>query len=207
MKINTKKTKITAVAKKIKMKVKITINVNEIEQVKQFRYLGSAITENGRCGREIKTRIAMAKTAFNKRKTLLGRKLHLMLKKKLIKVLIWSVALYVADTWSLKKDEIQRLEALWLWRNMLNIKWTDKIPNRVVLQQTEEEGSLVAKIKERQKTWVGHVLRSGNLLQRVIEGRIQGKPIRGRKRIGMLSGLIGKEDYTSLKRRAQDCSQ
>jgi len=38
-----------------------------------------------------------------------------------------------------------------------------------------------AKIKERQKTWVGHVLSSGHLLQRVIEERIQGKPIRGRK--------------------------
>jgi len=76
---------------------------------------------------------------------------------------------------------------------MLNIKWMDKIPNQVVLQQAEEERSLVAKIKEMQKTWFGHVLRSGNLLQRVLKGRIQGKPTRGRKRIGMLSGLIGKE--------------
>jgi len=66
-----------------------------------------------------------------------------------------------------------------------------------VLQQAEEERCLVAKIKERQKTWVGHVLRSGNLLLRVIEGRIQGKPTRGRKIIGMLSGLIGKEHYAS----------
>jgi len=55
---------------------------------------------------------------------------------------------------------------MWLWRNMLNIKWTYKIPNRVVLQLAEEERSLVAKMKERQKTWTGHVSRSGNLLQR-----------------------------------------
>jgi len=61
---------------------------------------------------------------------------------------------------------------MWLWRNMLNIKWTD----RIVLQQAEEESSRVAKLKERQKTWVGHVLRRGNLLHRVIEGRMQGKP-------------------------------
>jgi len=77
---------------------------------------------------------------------------------------------------------------------MLNIKWTYKITNQVVLQQAEEERCQLAKIKERQKTWVGHVLRSGNLLQRVIEGRIQGKPTRGRKRIGMLTGLTGKQD-------------
>jgi len=93
----------------------------------------------------------MAKTAFNERKTLLGGKLHLALKKKLIKVLIWSVTLYGAETWSLKKAEMQRLEALemWLWRNMLNIKWIDKIPNWVVLLQAEKERCLVVKIKER----------------------------------------------------------
>jgi len=46
MKINKEKTKIMAIEKKGKKKVKITINGNEIEQVKQFRYLGSVITEN-----------------------------------------------------------------------------------------------------------------------------------------------------------------
>jgi len=44
----------------------------------------------------------MAKTAFDERKTLLGGKLQLTLKKKLIEVLIWSVALYGAETGSLK---------------------------------------------------------------------------------------------------------
>jgi len=57
----------------------------------------------------------MAKTAFNKRKTLLGGKIHLTLKKRLIKVLIWSIALYNAETWSLKKAEIRRLETLEMW--------------------------------------------------------------------------------------------
>jgi len=79
MKIYAKKTKIMAIAKKGKKKVKITINGNEIEQVRQFQFLGSVITENGRCEQEIKTRIAMPKTAFNERKTLQGGKLHLTL--------------------------------------------------------------------------------------------------------------------------------
>jgi len=66
-----------AIAKNGNKKVKITINGNEIEQVKQFRYLGSVRTENGGCEQDIrKTRIAIAKTAFNERKTLLGGKLH-----------------------------------------------------------------------------------------------------------------------------------
>jgi len=54
--------------------------------------------------------------------------------------------------------------------------------DRVVLQQAEEENCLIAKIKERQKTWVGHVLRSGSLLQRVVEGSIQGIPTLKRKK-------------------------
>jgi len=89
MKINVKTNENYGYSEERKTKVKITINGNEIEQVKQFQYLGR--TENGRCEQEIKTRIAMAKTAFNESKTLLGGKLHLTLKKKL--VLIWSVAL------------------------------------------------------------------------------------------------------------------
>jgi len=71
------------------------------------------------------------------------------------------------------------------------IKWTDKNINQRVLQQAEQVRSLVAKIKERKKTWIGHVLRSGSLLQRVIEGRIHEKSTRGRTRITMLFDLLG----------------
>jgi hypothetical protein len=37
--------------------------------VEEFNYLGSMITNDARCTREIKARIAMAKAAFNKKKT------------------------------------------------------------------------------------------------------------------------------------------
>jgi len=43
------------------------------------------LTNDGRCKREIKSRIAMAKAAFNKKKTLFTSKLDLNLRKKLIK--------------------------------------------------------------------------------------------------------------------------
>jgi hypothetical protein len=41
-----------------------------VENVEEFNYLGSMITNDARCIREIKARIAMAKAAFNKKKTL-----------------------------------------------------------------------------------------------------------------------------------------
>ena len=52
------------------------------------------ITEDGRCDVEIKTRIGMTKDAFNKRRELLSQRMDRKLKKKIIKAVMWSVALY-----------------------------------------------------------------------------------------------------------------
>ena len=41
-------------------------------------------------------------TAFSKKKTLFTSKLDLNLRKKLIKCYIWSMALYGAETWTLR---------------------------------------------------------------------------------------------------------
>jgi hypothetical protein len=66
--------------------------------VECFKYLGSILINDGRCTREIKFRIAMAKAAFNQKKTLFTRKLPFNLRKKLVKCYIWSMALYGAET-------------------------------------------------------------------------------------------------------------
>jgi hypothetical protein len=51
---------------------------------------------------KLQTRAAMAKAAFNKKKSLFTRKLDLNLRKKLVKCYIWSMALYGAETWTLR---------------------------------------------------------------------------------------------------------
>ena len=48
----------------------ILIDGKALEQVEKYKYFGSVITQDGRCKKEIKTRIAIAKTAFNKIKPL-----------------------------------------------------------------------------------------------------------------------------------------
>jgi hypothetical protein len=48
--------------------------------------------------REIKSRIAMAKAAFNNNETLFTSKLDLNLRRKQVKFYIWSIALYGAET-------------------------------------------------------------------------------------------------------------
>jgi hypothetical protein len=80
------------------------IDQKQLENVEYFSYLGSMITNDARCTREIKSRIAMAKATFNKKKNLFTSKLDLNLRKKLVKCYIWSIALYGAETWTLGKE-------------------------------------------------------------------------------------------------------
>jgi len=53
------------------------IDKKKLENVESFKYLGSILTNDGRCTREIKCRIAMAKAAFNKKRTLFTSTLEL----------------------------------------------------------------------------------------------------------------------------------
>jgi hypothetical protein len=68
------------------------------------------ITNEARCTREIKSRIAMATAAFNK--NLFTNKLDLNLRKKRY---IWSIALYGAETWTLRKLDQKYLESFEMW--------------------------------------------------------------------------------------------
>ena len=97
--INTKQTKVMKVSKKTGGKVNNTINGNKIEQVKSSKYLGSTITENGRCETEIQARIALAKEAFSKRKELLTKRFSMDVKKQVVTTLTWTISLYGCETW------------------------------------------------------------------------------------------------------------
>jgi len=85
--------------------ISVTIDVQRLEQVDRFRYLGTLIASNGRCEPEIKTRIFMAKNAINQRKELLSKILNKDIKKRIIKAITRSVALYAAETWTYKKED------------------------------------------------------------------------------------------------------
>jgi hypothetical protein len=86
------------------------------------------------CAREIKSRIAVAKAEFNKKKTLFTSKVNLNLRKKLVKCYIWSTALCDAETWTLRKVDQTYLESfeMWSWRRMEQISWTDRMRNEVL---------------------------------------------------------------------------
>jgi hypothetical protein len=107
------------------------------------------ITNDARCTREIKSRIAMTKAAFKKKKTLLTSKLDLNLRKKLVKCCIWRIALYGAETWTFRKVDQKYLESfeMWFWRRMEKISWTDRVRHEEVLRRVKEERNIVHTIK------------------------------------------------------------
>ena len=106
MKINISKTKAMVIGRKPK-KTDIRIKAESIEQVDSFKYLGSNISSNTNCCQEVKQRTAMAKEAFNRRRFFCGP-LEKELKKRLVKCFAWSVVLYGAEPWTLRRNDKKR---------------------------------------------------------------------------------------------------
>ena len=206
MKINLKKTKVMRITHTINKNIKITIDGVRIKAVTEFKYLGSIITDDGRCETEIRRRIGKAKTAFKEHENILTSNTNIDLRKRLVKSLVWSNALYSAETWTMLKADIERLEAfeMWCWRQMLNVKWQDRVTNETVLRMANEERTIISVIRSRQKKWIGHIIRGDSLLKHAIEGRLAGKPKRGRRREEFLSYLKVGSSYDVLKRRAEN---
>jgi len=115
----------------------------------------------------------MAKAAFNKKRALFTSTLDLELRKKLVKCYIWSVALYGAETWTLRAVDQKHLESFerWCWRRMGKTIWTDHLRNEKVLRRVKEQKNILHEISKRKANWIGHILRRNCLLQRVTEDK------------------------------------
>jgi len=95
MRSNRKKTKVMVRSKINPIQLNIIIDDARIEQVHHFNYLGSKITEDGRCKDEILNRIAQAKRAFRSKNHLLTtNSVDLEVRKRFIKICVWSIASY-----------------------------------------------------------------------------------------------------------------
>jgi len=118
---------------------------------------------------------------------------------------VWTTLLYGLETWTLKKEDVRKLEALemWLWRRMEKMSWKDMITNEEVLRRVGVERDLMSMLRNRKKKWIGHVLRGDGLLKEAIEGRMEGSKPRGRPRLGMLDDLITLS-YVDMKRKTED---
>jgi len=57
---------------------------------------------------------------------------------------------------------------------MEKISWSDHVRNEDVLLRVKEQRNILHEIRKRKANCIGHILRRNCLLQRVIEGKIQG---------------------------------
>jgi hypothetical protein len=136
--------------------------------------------------------------------------LDLELRKKLVKCYIWSIALYGAETWTLRAVHQKHLESseMWYWKKMKKISWTDHVRNEEVLLRVKEQRNILHEIRKRKANWNGHILRRNCPLQWVIEGKIQrGIEVtgrQGRRRRKLLDDLTEMREYSHLKEEALD---
>jgi len=127
-----------------------------------------------------------------------------------VKCYIWSIALYGAETWTLRAVDQKHLESIemWCWRRMEKISWTDHVRNVEVLLRVKGQRNILQEIRKRKANWIGHILRRNCLLQRVIEGKTKGgievTGRRGRKLRKLLDDLKERRGYSQLKEEALD---
>jgi hypothetical protein len=125
MEMNVENTKVMRMSRQKSPLQIMTTDQKQMENVAYLNYMSSMITNDARCTREIKSRIAMAKAAVSKKKkkkkkktALVTSQLDLNLRKKPVKCYVWGIALYGAETWTLRKVDqkyVGRLE-MWCWR-------------------------------------------------------------------------------------------
>src|SRR6476619_7148994 len=147
----------------------------------------------------------MEKDAFKRREELLTRSIRVDLRKRLVKTLVWPVVLYGCETWAMRKEEINRLNAfeMWVWRRMGKVSWMDKRTNEQVLSSMNEKRSLIKTIWDRKKNWIGHVVRGDGLMKLVLKGIMEEERPRGRPRMGMIDDVLD-ETYGDMKRKAEN---
>ena len=128
----------------------------QIRQVQKFKYLGYTLTSDGKCRTEIKKRIAIAKASFQKMSTILKNR-NISFKIEgfenicVVYTFIWMRNL---DNNCRTKKNLEAAE-MWFYRRMLRISWKEKRTNESILEETNQERSLIKTIRKRQLKFLG----------------------------------------------------
>ena len=95
------------------------IDGETVETVRDFIFLGSKIAADGDCSHEIKRHLLLGRKVMpNPDSMLKSRNITWPKKIRLVKAMAFPVVMYGCESWIIKKDECQRIEAfeLWCWR-------------------------------------------------------------------------------------------
>ena len=90
-----------------------------METVRDFIFLGSKITADGDCSHEIKRHLLLGRKVMTNLDSILkSRDITLPTNVRLVKAMDFPVDMYGCESWTIKKAECQRTDALelWYWR-------------------------------------------------------------------------------------------
>ena len=108
------------------------------------------------------------------------------LKADLMKALVWPIATFGCEAWTLKKNDERRIEAFEMFciRRLLRVSWIDRRTNEWCLEKLGYKRELLGRVIRRKLRFYGHIQRQANSLERdVLEGRVNGKRSRGRQKM------------------------
>ena len=87
-----------------------------METVTDFLFLGSKITADGDCSQEIKRLLLLGRKAMTNLDSILkSRNITLPTKIHLVKAMVFQVVMNGCESWTIKKAENRRIDALELW--------------------------------------------------------------------------------------------
>ena len=82
------------------------IEGEKVEAVKDFIFLGSKITADGDCSHKIKRRLLLGRNAMTTLDRILkSRDITLLTKVHMVKAMVFLVAMYGNESWTIKKAE------------------------------------------------------------------------------------------------------
>ena len=160
LKLNTQKMKILASSPVTSWQ----IDGETMETVTDFIFLGSKITADGACNHEIKT-LAPRKKSYDKLDSLLkSRDITLLTKARLVKAMVFPVAMYGCQSWTIRKAECQRTDAfeLWCWKRLLRVPWTARRSSQSILKEINPKYSLEGLMLKLKFQYFGHLMQIAN---------------------------------------------
>ena len=157
LKLNIQKTKIMASNPIISWQ----IDGETLQTVRDFILGGSKITTDGDCCHEIKICLLLGRKAMTNLDSILkSRDNTLSTKVCLVIAMVFPVVMYGCESWTIKKPEHQKIDAvqLWRWRKLLSIPWTARRSNQSILKEISPEYSLEGLMLKLKPQYFGHLM-------------------------------------------------
>ena len=127
-----------------------------------------------------------------------SRDITLPTKVCLVKAMVFPVAVYGCESWTIKKAERRRIDAfeLWCWRRLLRVPWTARRSNQSILKEISPGCSLQGLMLKLKLQYFGHLMwRADSLEKTLILGKIEGRR-RGQQRMRWLDGITDLMDVS-----------